>query len=78
MKKLVCALALVFSLVGCGDDAAPTGGGGGTQATSGAATAPQKVYECPMHCIPEGQTVEHTQNEPGRCPVCGMDLVERQ
>ncbi|MBC9795921.1 heavy metal translocating P-type ATPase [Sinomicrobium weinanense] len=29
------------------------------------------VYYCPMHC--EG---DKTYNEPGSCPVCGMDLVE--
>ncbi|CAN5241697.1 heavy metal translocating P-type ATPase [soil metagenome] len=30
------------------------------------------VYYCPMHC--EG---DKTYNEPGDCPVCGMDLVEQ-
>ena len=29
------------------------------------------VFYCPMHC--EG---EKTYDEPGNCPVCGMDLVE--
>lgn len=28
------------------------------------------LYDCPMHC--EG---EKTYNQPGNCPVCGMDLV---
>src|SRR5690606_4373285 len=28
------------------------------------------IYYCPMHC--EG---EKTYNQPGNCPVCGMDLV---
>lgn len=37
-----------------------------------------KVYECPMHCVPQGSTTEVTSNEPGKCPVCGMDLVERR
>jgi len=31
------------------------------------------VFYCPMHC--EG---EKTYDEPGDCPVCGMDLVEEQ
>ncbi|MDG3581792.1 heavy metal translocating P-type ATPase [Galbibacter pacificus] len=31
------------------------------------------VFYCPMHC--EG---DKTYNEPGDCPVCGMDLVEEQ
>lgn len=30
-------------------------------------------FYCPMHC--EG---DKTYNEPGDCPVCGMDLVEEQ
>lgn len=30
------------------------------------------VFYCPMHC--EG---DKTYNEPGNCPVCGMDLVEQ-
>ena len=31
------------------------------------------TFYCPMHC--EGDT---TYDEPGDCPVCGMDLVEEQ
>jgi heavy metal translocating P-type ATPase len=31
------------------------------------------VFYCPMHC--EG---DKTYDEPGDCPVCGMDLVEEQ
>ncbi|MCB0639659.1 MAG: HAD-IC family P-type ATPase, partial [Lewinella sp.] len=31
------------------------------------------VFYCPMHC--EGDT---TYDEPGDCPVCGMDLMEEQ
>ena len=31
------------------------------------------VFYCPMHC--EG---DKTYNQPGDCPVCGMDLVEEQ
>ncbi len=31
------------------------------------------VFYCPMHC--EG---DRTYEEPGDCPVCGMDLVEEQ
>lgn len=30
------------------------------------------IYYCPMHC--EG---DKTYDEPGSCPVCGMDLVEQ-
>jgi Cu2+-exporting ATPase len=32
---------------------------------------PGATYYCPMHC--EG---DKTYNQPGDCPVCGMDLVE--
>ena len=38
------------------------------QSTKGKGTG---TYYCPMHC--EG---EKTYNQPGDCPVCGMDLVE--
>lgn len=31
------------------------------------------VYFCPMKC--EGET---TYSEPGKCSVCGMDLVEKK
>lgn len=31
------------------------------------------VYYCPMHC--EG---DKTYDQPGNCPVCGMDLLEEQ
>ena len=31
------------------------------------------IYYCPMHC--EG---DKTYDQPGDCPVCGMDLVEEQ
>ena len=30
------------------------------------------IYYCPMHC--EG---DKTYNEPGNCPVCGMNLIEQ-
>lgn len=30
----------------------------------------QKTYTCPMH-------PEIIRNEPGKCPICGMDLVEK-
>ena len=30
----------------------------------------EKIYTCPMH-------PEIVRNEPGQCPICGMDLVEK-
>lgn len=43
-------------------------GHGHDNATAGATTAKQKLYMCPMNDI-------KPRPEPGRCPVCGMDLV---
>ena len=33
-------------------------------------SAQQKIYTCPMH-------PEIIRNESGKCPICGMDLVEK-
>lgn len=33
------------------------------------------TYECPMHCQLPGKNVPYTQQGPGRCPVCGMELT---
>lgn len=35
------------------------------------ATAAETTYACPMNCE-DGKVYE----EPGSCPVCGMDLVD--
>jgi membrane fusion protein, copper/silver efflux system len=43
------------------------GGSGGSHAAAGTA-APDVDYICPMMCTPP-------QHEPGRCPVCAMELV---
>ena len=34
-------------------------------------SAQEPVYVCPMHS-------EVTQHEPGKCPICGMDLVLKE
>lgn len=44
-----------------------------TNEGEGAAEQSKTVYYCPMEC--EG---EKTYEEPGSCPVCGMDLVEKK
>ncbi len=44
------------------------GSGGGGTATSPVAGNSNSRYICPMMCTPP-------QSEPGRCPVCAMDLV---
>lgn len=43
--------------------------GHGTQAAG--ETKPTGKYQCPMHA-------EVRSDKPGRCPVCGMKLVERK
>ena len=62
----LAALALltltVAGLAGCG------GNSGQTQ--SGAQPAKAKQYTCAMH-------PEVVLDKPGKCPKCGMDLVEK-
>lgn len=70
-------LGAALTMTGCDDE------GDGATTTPSPATMPgaastQKVYECPMHCVPQGQTEEHTSDRPGDCPVCGMSLRERE
>ncbi|MDR3706062.1 MAG: heavy metal-binding domain-containing protein [Paludibacteraceae bacterium] len=67
MKKVVLFLALAAFLV-----AGTTACSGGKKAeakTSETKTA--VIYTCPMH--PEVQS-----DKPGKCPKCGMDLVEKK
>ena len=70
MMRILFALFLASALfsLGCEETSAPA---------EESTTESETVYECPMHCVPEGATEEYTSNEPGECPVCGMDLVER-
>ena len=42
----------------------------GTQESHDMMTNEAKIYTCPMH-------PEIIRNEPGQCPICGMDLVEK-
>jgi len=73
MKSLSVLFVLAaLGLVACGKSSDASSG---EQTT---APAEQKVYVCPMHCVPEGQTTEYTSHEPGRCPVCNMELIERE
>ncbi|MEZ6118779.1 MAG: efflux RND transporter periplasmic adaptor subunit [Pirellulaceae bacterium] len=43
--------------------------GANTTATASKSTAGNHRYVCPMMCVPP-------TSQPGRCPVCGMELVE--
>jgi len=40
-------------------------------AEAGAETAAEEVWSCPMH-------PQIVQDEPGQCPICGMDLVAKE
>jgi hypothetical protein len=56
-------------------EARPNSGAGHSHSghEPGSATTPSDdaIYSCPMH-------PEVKQNEPGRCPKCGMELVEQK
>jgi Cu(I)/Ag(I) efflux system membrane fusion protein len=66
--RAAAILALVVSAatgsVACRRDAAPA-------AAPGAAAARAPLYQCPMH-------PQITADEPGRCPICGMDLLRAE
>lgn len=66
----ILAFALVVSVVACGENSTAAD----QQTEEGTEQAEQgkeytSKYICPMHC--EGSGSE----EPGKCPVCGMDYV---
>ncbi len=66
----ILALSLVFSLVACGEGS--TAADQKTEEPTEQAEQGKEYtskYICPMHC--EGSGSE----EPGKCPVCGMDYV---
>lgn len=68
-------VAVWTCLVACGDSAPAEP----TPATPTAASEGEQgaVYECPMHCKLKGHDEPYTQNEPGKCPVCGMKLEQK-
>lgn len=80
MKKNVKALLLalaVFSFAACQSSSkeapqaeAGVEGAATVAADSTSAAGRQMAYMCPMEC--EGSA----SMQPGKCPVCGMDLVE--
>jgi hypothetical protein len=61
---LVMALGMAVTLTGCG---------GSSQSSEQPAQKSGKAvqYICPMH-------PDVVQDKPGKCPKCGMDLVEKQ
>lgn len=75
LKTLVHSLALTavfivgIALIGVAQRTGWIQSGGDGKSNSSTATASQgERYICPMRCVPP-------TTEPGRCPVCGMDLV---
>ena len=69
MAGLLLATTLTFTA--CGNE-------GGDNATEETETAAEQgpeytsAYVCPMHCEGSGS------DEPGQCPVCGMDYVANE
>ena len=64
----VATAASLSMLAACARDPAPTAPAASTSAAVVAKTEAARIYVCPMH-------PHITSNAPGRCPICGMDLV---
>src|SRR5688500_11031291 len=78
-NKLSGILLTLFLLAGAGCSSNSTEqktgesatGTSGTETTGAAADSTQQMaYICPMECAGSAS------HEPGKCPVCGMDLVK--
>ncbi len=65
MRSIVFILAVTVALVGAG--LFPSVGAAAERSASKAAV----VYTCPMH-------PSYVSDRPGKCPICGMDLVKRE
>lgn len=72
MKNVCFMLAFLLSLAACKEK--PAQENQKTEATTTpaapAASSQQLAYVCPMAC--EGSA----SDKPGKCPVCGMDLMK--
>jgi multidrug efflux pump subunit AcrA (membrane-fusion protein) len=66
--KMLALLAVVAAFAGCTD---PAPGSGNETAREHLARHMEPGYVCPMH-------PDVTSDEPGSCPVCGMDLVQKK
>ncbi|MBG8555250.1 heavy metal-binding domain-containing protein [Hymenobacter guriensis] len=67
-KKAAAGLGLVAAIALAGCQGEPTVSTAENPATTAAPTAQTAAYLCPMAC--EGSASQ----QPGKCPVCGMDL----
>src|SRR3990170_1484807 len=63
MKRLSILIVFVFIAFGCGEN-------NSSHEKHDEQEQAQKIYTCPMH-------PEIIRNEPGQCPICGMNLVEK-
>jgi hypothetical protein len=74
MKNIYLMLALVATLAGAACQGTPAQEEQNTKTTTGpeatTEAGKQLAYICPMGCEGSASAV------PGKCPVCGMDLVE--
>jgi len=76
MFRTMSVLALLAILAGCnGSKAAPAADT--PKAEEGAEPSHADVYSCPMKCKLEGADKPYEQSEPGKCPVCGMELEKQ-
>lgn len=64
-NRRIILFLLAFFLLSCGSKQESD-----TKHAPGSAHAEQKVFTCPMH-------PEIIKDKPGKCPICGMDLVEK-
>ena len=71
MKNIISSLLLVLALAGFGACTQQTANEAATD-TIQTDAADQKAYVCPMNCE------NSASDEPGQCPVCGMDLVKNE
>jgi len=71
MKKIIYLSSLSLMLMGGSVLFSSCGSGEGDKASQGE-TAEKAEYVCPMKC--EGSD----SSEPGKCPVCKMDLVKNE
>jgi len=73
LSSIALTTIIALSLVGCDSDMPSSAGKGMEKETAveHALKHADPTYVCPMH-----PTI--VQNEPGKCTICGMDLVKRE